>query len=146
MVLHQCPASVSLTCKRWLIGAGAGSFSGVRESSERRFHMKLDERIVQGVWEKARAVDGKDPTEWRKDECGAWIRHDHYDSKQSEFGWKIENVSPGGPDTVENLRPFQRDNSFDIAEDKPHCRITADREDIPPTASIDSPQNKAVED
>jgi len=106
--------------------------------------MAFNDEIVQGIWEKARATLDKDPTEWRKDECGAWIYRSHYGNQVSEFGWKIENVRPGEQPELENLRPFQHENSFDKATGQPHCRVTADREGLSPTASIDTPRNKTA--
>ena len=106
--------------------------------------MEFNDETVQGVWEKARATNDKDPTDWRKDECGAWIKHSHYDNQVSEFGWKIENVTPGEHHALENLRPFQHENSFDEATGQSHCRVTADREGLSPTASIDTPRNKSA--
>lgn len=106
--------------------------------------MKINDDMVQGAWEKARAIPDKDPTEWRKDECGAWINRSHYGNTASEFGWKIENVTPGNDPELENFRPLQHENAFDVATGQSHCRVTADREDLPPTASIDTPRNKAT--
>jgi len=106
--------------------------------------MEFNDETVQGVWEKARATNDKDPTDWRKDECGAWIYRSHYGNQVSEFGWKIENVTPGEQSELENLRPFQHENSFDKATGQPHCRVTADREGLAPTARIDTPRNKSA--
>jgi len=106
--------------------------------------MDFSDEIVRSVWEMARATNDKDPTEWRKDECGAWIHRHHYANPLSEFGWKIENVVPGEEPVRENLRPFQHENTYDKATGQPHCRITADREGLPPTASIDTPRNKTA--
>ena len=106
--------------------------------------MDFNNETVLGVWEKARATNDKDPTEWRKDECGAWINRNHYANLLSEFGWKIENVTPGEDPLLENLRPFQHENAYDKATGQAHCRVTADREGLPPTASIDTPRNKAA--
>ncbi|MGD2075503.1 MAG: hypothetical protein PVI91_13990 [Gammaproteobacteria bacterium] len=107
--------------------------------------MAFSEETVQRVWDNARAVSDRDPTEWRKDECGAWMRRDHYDSEASELGWKIQDLSAGGDAGIEQLRAFQRDNSFDPAARKPHCRMTADREDVAPTARVDVPRNRPVD-
>lgn len=106
--------------------------------------MDFNDDIVQRVWEKARATPDRDPAEWRKDECGAWIRHGHYGSRDSGFGWKIEHVSPDSSDALDHLRPFHRDNSFDRGLGAAHCRVTADREGVAPTAHIDSPRNKKI--
>lgn len=88
--------------------------------------MSYDERTVEQVWEHGRVIPETDPTEWRKDECGAWIRREHYGSDKSEFGWRIVDVAPGESQSVENLRPLHRDNGFDPAGHRPHCHVTAD--------------------
>jgi hypothetical protein len=106
--------------------------------------MGFSDDIVQSVWEKARAIPDRDPAEWRQDECGAWIRRDHYGSPDSGFGWKIEHISPDSSDDLDHLRPFHRDNAFSRGVGKAHCRVTADREGVAPTAHIDSPRNKTV--
>jgi hypothetical protein len=107
--------------------------------------MPFSEEIVQRAWDNARAMSGRDPTEWRRDECGAWMRRSHYESEVSEFGWKILDLSTGGNAGTEQLRAFQRDNSCDPATRKPHCRVTADREDVAPTARVDAPRNRPVD-
>lgn len=107
--------------------------------------MDFSDQIVKHVWEKARATNDKDPTEWRKDECGAWIHLSHYANQLSEFGWKIENVMPAEDPVIENLRPFQHENTYDRATGQPRCRTTADRGGLPPTASIDTPRNKTAD-
>jgi hypothetical protein len=106
--------------------------------------MEFDNETVQGVWEKGRATNDNDSTEWRKDECGAWINRDQYGNHASEFGWKIENVAPGKSPAIENLRPYQLGNSFDKATGQAHCKVTADREGLPPSASINKPRNKSA--
>ena len=106
--------------------------------------MKFNDETVQGVWENARAMNDRDSSEWRKDVCGAWIRRDQYGSQASEFGWKIESITSGEQLTLENLRAYQHENSFVLATDKARCLVTADREGISPTASIDTPRNKSA--
>lgn len=106
--------------------------------------MKFDSNVVQEVWEKARVVDHRDPTEWRKDQCGAWMRRDHYGSEDSQYGWKIEKTTPGGPDTVAALQAFQCANTYDIENGQPRCRVTADRADLSSTQRVDPPRNTEV--
>ncbi len=106
--------------------------------------MEFSDDMVQRVWDKARGMPDRDQAEWRKDECGAWINRGQYGHTNAEFGWKIENTSPGGPDDLDHLRPFHCDNAFDRGTGQPHCRVTADREGAPPTAHIDSPRNKTA--
>lgn len=104
--------------------------------------MVLSESVIQQVWEKGRATNDRDANEWRKDECGAWIHRSSYGSQASEFGWLIRNVTPGGKDVVENLRPFQRDNDFNRNTEEARCNMHADRQGIPPSAHLGSPENR----
>lgn len=103
--------------------------------------MHIDEFLVQAVWDKARAISDQDTTQWRKDQCGAWLHRQQYDNAVSDYGWKIENVTPGGLDILENLKAFHRENTFDIENDKTLCRITADQAGLSPTQSVDRPRN-----
>ncbi len=69
--------------------------------------MAFSEELVHEVWERAKASADQDPSSvWRLDECGAWMRREHYGRENSEFGWKVEVTSAGGPETIENLRAF----------------------------------------
>jgi hypothetical protein len=104
--------------------------------------MALSEEVVRKVWEKARGMTELSPEMWRKDECGAWIKRDQYGHAHAEFGWKIENVSLGGPDSVENLRPFHHANDYDRASRRARCRMTADQAGIPVTGHIREPRNR----
>ena len=106
--------------------------------------MAYSEDLIQQVWEKARVMPDHDPTEWRQDECGAWLRRQAYRHEKSEHGWTIVNTSPGGPDVVENLRPLHLGNSFDKASGKAHCHVTEDRTGVQPTAAVDHPRNKTM--
>ncbi|MCO6429110.1 hypothetical protein [Nitrosomonas communis] len=106
--------------------------------------MTIDENLIQAVWEKGRGMLERDTSEWRMDQCGAWINRRQYNNAKSEYGWKMVNVKPGSPDSAESLQPFHWNNDFDIANDKPHCRVTADRTGLSPTQSIDTPHNTDV--
>jgi len=106
--------------------------------------MAYSEELIQQVWEKARVMPDQDPTEWRQDECGAWLKRQAYNQGISEHGWMIVNTSPGGPDVPENLRPLHCGNSFDRALGKPQCQVTADRSGAQPPASGSDPRNHTV--
>ena len=88
--------------------------------------MEITDEVVAQVWEHGRVVDGHDPTTWRKDECGAWIRRGDHGSERSGFGWRVVAVCVGEPAGVEDLRPFHADNRYDREQRRPHCRVTAD--------------------
>ena len=89
--------------------------------------MKLSEQLIQRVWEKGRASTDISSDLWREDECGAWIRRADYGKTDSDFGWKIVNVTSGSPDAPEALRPFHHRNGYDVANHQAQRRVTADR-------------------
>lgn len=100
--------------------------------------------LLQQIWEQARATQDRDPDEWRKDQCGAWIHRSHYDDPNSDFGWKILNVVPGSDDSPGNLQAFHRENDFDLANGRPQCSVTADRKDIAAGQEVDEPRNTSA--
>lgn len=106
--------------------------------------MQTDDSVVEAVWEKGRGMAEKDSSEWRKDQCGAWIQRTQFNNPNSEYGWTIVNVQPGAEDTVENLHPLHFSNSFNIAMGKPQCRVTADRSGVTPTQNISQPRNAGI--
>jgi hypothetical protein len=75
--------------------------------------MAFIEEMIQQVWEKGKIVSKNEPNVFRKDECGAWIRRNQYGNRNSQYGWEIDHISPGGPDTLSNLRPLQWKNNTD---------------------------------
>lgn len=106
--------------------------------------MVFDEDLIQRVWQKGRATPERDQDEWRKDQCGAWMRREQYGGETAEFGWKIENVSIGGGDELANLKPFHWRNAFDRNTHQPRCHVTADREHVSPTAVLGKPANRPL--
>jgi hypothetical protein len=106
--------------------------------------MEYNEELVQQVWEKARANSDVPMTQWREDECGAWIGREHYGDTDSQFGWVILNVSAGRPDSIEHLRAFHHRNSYDIANQNAKCHVTADRTDLPSFEHSPQPRNRDI--
>lgn len=90
--------------------------------------MAFSKDVVQQVWEKAWAVSTHDPNIWRKDECGAWIRREHYADRDSEFGWEINHVPPGDPDDVSTLRALHWRNNVHTGVARLRCKVKADAE------------------
>lgn len=87
--------------------------------------MAFAEELVEAVWQKGIVVPGNNPTEWRKDECGAWIYRGAYGNRDSEYGWEIDHISPGGSDQLSNLRPLQWQNNVDKSDGRLKCNWTA---------------------
>ena len=104
--------------------------------------MTFSKETIEKVWLHARVMTDLDPVTWRQDECGAWIRREHYGREDSEFGWKIANVSAGGPDNAENLRPLHHANAYDRAGRRARCQFRADQTDLPGTARTREPRNR----
>lgn len=106
--------------------------------------MKWKQDLIESVWQHARVATDADPSVWRQDGCGAWIRREQFGHEGAEFGWKIENVSGGGPDILPNLRAFHVRNHFETSSKRPRCDVTADRMDVPAGEYISSPRNRGA--
>jgi len=83
------------------------------------------DKMIQDVWEKGTIVQNNKPSEWRKDECGAWIARSKYGNRESLYGWEIDHITPGGPDTLSNLKPLQWQNNVDKSDGRLKCNVTA---------------------
>ncbi|MBO5058144.1 MAG: HNH endonuclease [Prevotella sp.] len=81
----------------------------------------FNEEVIKQVWDKANVIDGYNPSIWRKDYAGAWIRFDAYGS-QINFGWEIDHMQPvskGGDDSLPNLFPLHWQNNRKKNDDYP---------------------------
>jgi hypothetical protein len=58
--------------------------------------MSFERDQIETAWEHGRTMPEADPSVWREDACGAWIRRDQFGRESSEVGWKIENIAGGG--------------------------------------------------
>ena len=87
--------------------------------------MNWSSEIVEKVWKKGSVVPGNSPDIWRQDDCGAWIGRRLYGDRNSEYGWEIDHISPGGPDILSNLRPLQWQNNVDKSDGRLKCNVTA---------------------
>ena len=64
---------------------------------------------VDGAWDRAKSVRGRNPDAWRRDEEGNLIRHGSY-GNEGQYGWEVGHrnpVSKGGTDNPRNLRALQ---------------------------------------
>lgn len=58
------------------------------------------------VWDKAKKIRGKDPSQYRKDPYGNVMYFDSH-GKSSDMGWDIDHIKPkskGGSDATVNLQ------------------------------------------
>jgi len=107
--------------------------------------MAYSQKMIHKVWNRGRVIAEQDPAVWRTDECGAWIRREHYGHESSEYGWKIENVTAGGGGNLDNLRPLHCGNSFDPGLGHAQCHVTGDQEGVDPHEHIVStPRNRRL--
>ena len=88
--------------------------------------MGISEKMIQDVWEKGIIVPMYDPQKWRKDQCGAWISHSQYGNRESQYGWEIDHISPGGADILSNLRPLQWQNNVAKSDGRLKVCVTAE--------------------
>lgn len=92
--------------------------------------MSFWDPTVQAVWERGNVVSGYDPRIWRQDQCGAWIRRDHYGNADSQHGWEIDHIRPvagGGGDELSNLQPLHWRNNRGKGDSYPNwsCVVRA---------------------
>jgi len=87
--------------------------------------MAWTDEMVQAVWEKGQVTQGNDPARWRKDQCAAWIGRAEYGDRNTQYGWEIDHISPGGSDALSNLRPLQWKNNTDKGDGRLKCNVTA---------------------
>jgi len=87
--------------------------------------MEHTEEDINVVWKKGTAVLNVDPNVWRKDDCGAWISRAKYGTRESDYGWEIDHISPDGPDHLSNWRPLQWKNNVDKSDGKLKCNVTS---------------------
>jgi len=92
----------------------------------RNVSVSFNEETIQKVWEKGKIVGGNDPNIWRKDQCDAWIQRSQYGNRDSQYGWEIDHISPGGGDNLSNLRPLQWKNNVAKSSGRLGCAVTAD--------------------
>lgn len=74
----------------------------------------FDDLTILAVWIKGTIVPGYDLNEFRKDQCGAWIRFADYGNINSDLGWEIDHEKPvakGGTDELKNLQPLHWRNN-----------------------------------
>jgi hypothetical protein len=112
---------------------------------KRETPMTYSQKMIYDVWNRGRVIAEQDPAVWRKDECGAWIRREHYGQEASEYGWKIENVTAGGAGNLDDLRPLHCGNSFDPGVSHAKCHMTGDQKGVDPHEHIVStPRNRRI--
>jgi hypothetical protein len=104
----------------------------------------MKQQLIDAAWEHGRVLPEADGEQWRQDACGAWMRREHFGREDSEFGWKVEKVTPGVEATADTVRPFHWRNGYDLAGRRPHCRVTADRSNVPAEKYATPPRNREV--
>lgn len=64
------------------------------------------------VWKKGKIVEGYNSSQYRKDDCDAWMKYDNYgDGRKSIYEWEVDHIDPNKGDNIDNLRPLQWENN-----------------------------------
>jgi len=95
------------------------NFSSPADTSRKTF----SDDEIQKVWDKLQSVKGEDPTMYKKDYAGAWIKRDEYGNTESSLGWEIDHRKPvakGGTDDMWNLDALQWNNNRTKSDDYPN--------------------------
>ena len=92
--------------------------------------MAVDEETVEKVWRKGHPAPPNKESEWRRDDCGAWIRRDSHGDVANPlgWGWEVDHIKAkerGGSDDISNLRPLQWQNNRSKAAGKSDCVVTS---------------------
>ena len=83
---------------------------------------------ILAVWKKGTVVPNYDPSLYRKDKCGAWMRFKEYGDRNSIYGWEIDHITPvskGGSNSLYNLRPLQWENNMAKSNGRLSCAVIA---------------------
>jgi 5-methylcytosine-specific restriction endonuclease McrA len=92
--------------------------------------MSFSQKMIDDVWRKGNIpIPGKEG-EWRKDQCGAWIRYKDYGDRDSDYGWEIDHITPeskDGESILENLRPLHWRNNAGKSDGKLVTVVTSEK-------------------
>lgn len=86
----------------------------LHQPNRKLINESFDELTILAVWSKATIVPRYNQNEFRKDQCGAWIKFSEYGNVNSIYGWEIDHVKPvakGGTDDLQNLQPLHWRNN-----------------------------------
>ena len=85
--------------------------------------MSFSDDTVRKVWEKGTSSSD---SQWKKDQCSAWIKWSDYGNRNSKYGWEIDHISPtsnGGGDELSNLRPLHWKNNARTSDGRLACPV-----------------------
>lgn len=90
----------------------------------------FSEAVINAVWNKGKIVAGYNPSQFRKDSCGAWMQRSAYGNTNTENGWEVDHIRPvarDGSDFLDNLQPLQWENNRHKSDSFPNwtCKIKA---------------------
>ncbi len=86
----------------------------------------FDDETKNKIWSKGEKIYPNDPSNWRKDQCEAYINWKQYGNRDSDYGWEIDHIDcDRNNNELSNLRPLQWKNNLDKGDGKLKCNITS---------------------
>lgn len=55
--------------------------------------MDINGELILKVWDKAAPIPGQDPSVFRLDSSGVWIKLKHFNDADSIYGWTIQSLN-----------------------------------------------------
>ncbi len=78
---------------------------------------------IDAVWQKAKVIQGYDPSVIRQDSCSTWIHYSEFGINTKDgVGWEIDHIKPvseSGSDDLSNLQALQWENNKFKGDDWP---------------------------